>query len=230
MHVYSCVYTIKTMQIVRIISISTICIVFLLLLARNIFKKTDLKFKPFQELLCNLPDHDACRHADVQRVLCAELRYLKTSVGKVYHLLVYAFHLVAEHHGVAAVGVQLQVLQLRGAFHLLYRIDENALFLQFCHRLGSRLEVAPSHGVLASECRLVYLGVGWGSGDAAEVNGFYAESVGGTEHRTYVVERAHVVEHHDERQLVRLVKLVYRQTLHFYCSEFVHYSLSFLFF
>lgn len=54
------------MQIVRIISISTICIVFLLLLAKNFFLKTDLKFKPFQELLCNLPDHDACCHADVQ--------------------------------------------------------------------------------------------------------------------------------------------------------------------
>ena len=44
------------MQIVRIISISTICIVFLLLLAKNIFKKTDLKFKPFH-LTSSLKKH-----------------------------------------------------------------------------------------------------------------------------------------------------------------------------
>lgn len=53
------------MQIVRIISISTICIVFIVV-SKELFLKTDLKFKPFQELLCNLPNHDACRHADVQ--------------------------------------------------------------------------------------------------------------------------------------------------------------------
>ena len=40
--VYSCVYTIKTMQIVRIISISTICIVFIVV-SKEYFLKDRLK-------------------------------------------------------------------------------------------------------------------------------------------------------------------------------------------
>ena len=129
------------------------------------------------ELLCHFPDDDAGCYADVKGVLGAELRYFETTVSKVYHLLMDALHLVAEHHGVTSVGVEREVLELCGTLHLLDGIDEDALFLKLCHGFGGCGEVAPVYRIFAAERCLVDFGVGWSGCDAAEIHRFHAESV-----------------------------------------------------
>lgn len=76
----------------------------------------------------------------------------------------------------------------------------------------------PLHTVLGSERRLVYLGAWRGGGDAAQVYGLYAESVGRAEHTAYVIHRPHVVEHHDKRQFLGLLEVLDRQAAHLYRS------------
>ena len=129
------------------------------------------------ELLCHFPDDDAGCYADVKGVLGAELRYFEATVGKVYHLLMDALHLIAEHHGVTSVGVEREVLELCGTLHLLDGIDEDALFLKLCHGFGGCGEVAPVYRIFAAERCLVDFGVGWSGCDAAEIHRFHAESV-----------------------------------------------------
>ena len=134
----------------------------------------------------------------------------------------HSLHLVAQHYCVASVGVELQVLKLGRPLHLLYAVHEEAVVVQRLNRLGGSGEVAPRYGVFASERRLVNFGVGWGGSDAAKVYRLDAEGVARAEHRTHVVQRTHVVEHYDKGQFGSLVKLVNREPLHFYSTEFAH--------
>ena len=138
-------------------------------------------------LLRYFPHHDTSRNAHVERVFRAKLRYLYATVGGIDHLLMHALHLVAEHQSVAARGVELQVMELRGTLDLLHGIDEHALTAQLLHRLKSRGEVTPRHGVLAAERGLVYFGVRRSGGDAAEIDRLHTERVAGTEHRPYIL-------------------------------------------
>ena len=49
-----------------------------------------------------LPNHNACRYADIQRVLGSKLRNLQAAIAHIHDVLLYTLHLVAEDYGIAA--------------------------------------------------------------------------------------------------------------------------------
>lgn len=48
-----------------------------------------------------LPNHNACRYADIQRVLGSKLRNLQATIAHIHDVLLDTLHLVAEDDGVA---------------------------------------------------------------------------------------------------------------------------------
>ena len=80
--------------------------------------------------------------------------------------------------------------------------------------------------IFAAQRRLVYFCRRRCGCDAAHHHLFEPESVGCTQHAAHVVQRAHVVEHHDQRQLPRLLEIVHLQAVQILHSQFSH-SLSF---
>ena len=60
--------------------------------------------------------------------------------------------------------------------------------------------------------------------NAAEHHFLNAHGVGGAEDRTYVMLTAHVIEHHDQRQFVRLAVLVHVHATHLSGCQFFSHS------
>ena len=157
-------------------------------------------------------------------MLGAKLGYLQASVAHVDDRLFDTLHFVAQDDGVALVGWgggaglltehAAQMLQLGGVLHLLDAPHEEAHVVQGTHGVLGVLEVTPVDTVLAAERRLMNLSVGRAGGDAAEVDTLHAEGVATTEDTTHIVERPHIIEHDNERQLVGFLKLLHRQTVH----------------
>ena len=56
-----------------------------------------------QHRLTELPDNYTRCDADVERVLCAKLRYLQAIIGHVDHMLLNSFHFVAKDDGVFGI-------------------------------------------------------------------------------------------------------------------------------
>ena len=144
----------------------------------------------------------------------AELRYLQTTVAGVNNLLMHAFHLVAQHNGVAPPLLGREVVKHRAAFTLFHGHNPYATALQFGHGLHGRPVMPPADAVLGAEGRLVYFRVRRHGGYSAQQHFLNAEGVARAQHRTHVIHAAHVVEHDDERQLVSRLKLVHRQAVH----------------
>ena len=57
-----------------------------------------------QPHLGKLPDDDAGRHTDVQRVFGAKLWNLQAAVAHIHHALLHPLHLIAEDDGGGLVG------------------------------------------------------------------------------------------------------------------------------
>ena len=106
-------------------------------------------------------DDDAGGDTDVHRVLGAKLWYFQTAVTGIDDFLVNAFHLVAQHHGVALMAVGTEGGQHGGAFSLFHAEHRHSAGFQLLHGLQSAFSVAPSDAVLSSKSRFVNLGVGW---------------------------------------------------------------------
>ena len=109
-----------------------------------------------------------------------------------------------------------------GAFGLFNAVNKVALLMELADGLLGGGVVGPADAVLGTECRFVDFGTGRCGGDAAEADGAYAERVAGAKHGAHVMERPHIVEHHDERQLLGAAELFHREPVHFYGSEFSH--------
>ena len=84
-----------------------------------------------------MPHDYGCRAGDVERVLGATLRDFQTAVGHVHHLLLHAFHFVAQHEGVALAGLWLKTLEAHTAMHLLDGADGITLLPQLLYGLKS---------------------------------------------------------------------------------------------
>ncbi len=87
-------------------------------------------------------------------------------------------------------------------------VHEIAATMQFLHGVLCLLEVAPGYRVLAAECRLVDLRIGWAGRDAAEIDRLHTESVARAEHGPHIIQAPHIVENNDERQLLGLLELL----------------------
>ena len=137
----------------------------------------------------------------------AELRYLDAAVAAVNHFLLHTFHLIAQHHGIAAAALQHYVLQHGAALGLLHRQDCEAFFVQVINSFHRVINIFPIDCELSPQRCLVHLGMRRNSRNAAQINALYAESVRRAKHRTDVVQGTHVVQHHGQGQLLRRLKL-----------------------
>ena len=111
-----------------------------------------------------------------------------------------------------------------GTFSLFDGIDREPLLFQFGDGFVGSLEISPSDGILGSESRFVDFVVGWGGGDAAEIDGLHAKGVARAENASDIMQRAHIVEHDHERQFLGLAELIDRQPVHFKNVQFAHFS------
>ncbi len=174
------------------------------------------------ERFSKLIDDNAGSDRDVHRVLGAPLRYFQTTVAGIHHLLVNPLHFVAKHHSVAFVAVRNKVLQFGGMFHLFHGKHLIPLLLQCPDSLKSRLVITPVHRFLRTQSRLVNLCGRRCLTNAAKTNGLYTKGVGCTEHATDVVHAPHIVQHHHQRQFLRLLVFLNAQALHLYSTYLSH--------
>ncbi len=125
-----------------------------------------------------------------------------------------SLHLVAQHHGITSVRLGRPAVEHRTAFRLLHGKDRIAVLLQPGDSLQRIFIIGPCHTVFCSQRGLVYLRLGRGCRDAAQADAFHTERVRRAEHRTDIVQAAHVIEYDHQRHLLGLFELVHRQTVH----------------
>ena len=117
------------------------------------------------------PDNDAGSDAYVHRMFGAILRYLNASVAVVDYLLMHTLHLVTEYDSGVLSGIEdgesVDVIEHCGTLTLLDGIYKKLFLVEIIKGFKCCREVFPCHAVLASECRLVNLGVWRCGGDAA---------------------------------------------------------------
>ena len=58
-----------------------------------------------------MPNDDACRHRDVHRMFCTELRYLNASVRCINNLLVNTFNLITKNNSILSSNNRLKILK-----------------------------------------------------------------------------------------------------------------------
>ncbi len=98
------------------------------------------------------------RHVD--RVLRARLRNLDGPVAQVDDRLIDPRHLVAEDQRIAPPRLRAEGIERHGSLDLLHGMDRIARTPQFGDALRGRRMVAPRHGRLGAERRLVDIAVG----------------------------------------------------------------------
>ena len=134
-----------------------------------------------------MPENDAGGDGDVERVLGAELRDFKAGIGEVDGLLLYTADFVAEDEGGGLVGGEMEVGEGDAALGLLDGIEGVALGAEMAEGVEGVGKMLPGNGLLSTEGGFVDFAVGWGGGNAAEVEGLEAEGVGGAEDGADVV-------------------------------------------
>ena len=166
-----------------------------------------------------VPDDDARSDRYIHGVLSAKLGNLQASVAPINNLLMNAFDFVSQNNSILSPNNRLEMLKKRGAMSLLYRIHLIALALERLNCLQRRWEITPTDAVLGSQGRLVNLCHRRRRGDAAQTDTLDTKGIASTKHAANVVHRAHIVEHHHQRQLLRLTELFHREALHLYRAE-----------
>ena len=88
-----------------------------------------------------MPYGYASRHRDIERMLCANLRNLKTHVTLVDHLLIDPVDLMSEHESITPPLLRIEILKLDTSLHLLKATQSVALALQSLDALGGGGEI-----------------------------------------------------------------------------------------
>lgn len=101
---------------------------------------------------------------------------------------------------------------------LLDGIDGVTLLLQVLDSVQGVLIVAPFDTLFGTQCGLMYLCVRRTATDAAQHHALDTHRVGGTKDSTYIMLAPYVIEHHNERYLVRLLVLRHTQAIHLCCA------------
>ena len=138
----------------------------------------------------------------------------------VHHSLCHTLHFIAQNKGIAARGIHPKIGQQLGIAALLDGHHFIALTPESIDGFEGIGKVPPRHGIFSPEGGFVNFGMRRRSGDAAEPNGFQTEGIGRAQHAPYVVEAAHVVEHHDEREFRGFLKGRHIEPPHFFDIEF----------
>ena len=107
---------------------------------------------------------------------------------------------------------------------LLNGINGITLYLQVLDSVQGLFVILPFNRFFGAECRLMDLLVRRATTYTAEHHAFYAPGIGGAKDRTHVMLTAHVIEHHDQRQFVRLAVLVHVHATHLSCGQFFTHS------
>ena len=123
------------------------------------------------------------------------------------HFLLDTLHFVAQHHGIAFPLLQPHVFQHDTVFGLLYRKHYVAFPTQVINSFNRVINILPVDREFGSQGRLVHLGMGRSGRNAAQIDALHTESIRRTENRTDVVQAAHVVKYHNQRQFVGLLEL-----------------------
>ena len=98
-----------------------------------------------------MPEDDADADADVQGVLCAELRYLQTEIRGIHHILTHAGNFIAEHHCISASGFRDEPVKHYRADGLFGAHHSIPFFLKTADGIHCIIDMFPCHAVLCSE-------------------------------------------------------------------------------
>ena len=156
------------------------------------------------------PKDDAGGDRYVEGVLGAVLGYFDAGVAAVDDRLLYAFYFVAKNEGVALIGVCFKVAQRDAFIYLFDGYGEVALLPERFDGIEGRFKIAPADCVFGTQRSFVDFVVGRGGGNATQVYGLEAKSIGRAEHTAYVMETAYVVENGDDAMFGGRFKLFWR--------------------
>src|SRR5690554_4072 len=156
------------------------------------------------------PKDDAGGDRYVEGVLGAVLRDFDAGVAAVDDRLLYAFYFVAKNEGVALIGVCFKVAQRDAFIYLFNGYGEVALLPERIDGVEGAVKIAPADCVFGAQRSFVDFVVGRGGGNATQVYGLEAESIGRAEHTAYVMETAYVIENGDDAMFGGRFKLFWR--------------------
>lgn len=144
------------------------------------------------------PKDDAGGDRYVEGVLGAVLGYFDAGVAAVDDRLLYAFYFVAKYEGVALIGVCFKVAQRDAFIYLFNGYGQVVLRSERIDGVEGAVKIAPADCVFGTQRSFVDFVVGRGGGNATQVYGLEAKSIGRAEHTAYVMETAYVVENGDD--------------------------------
>ena len=141
----------------------------------------------------------------------------------IYYFLLNSENLMAENNGQFTIrrltidDLICHLFERDRVVRLLNGIDGISLLLQRINGIQRVGKILPFDAFFCTQSSLMNLRVGRTTTDSAKHNALNTHRIGRTKNRTYIMLTADVIEHHHQRDLIRLLVLRHTQAVHFGC-------------